>query len=69
MPWAMSMAGRPSATKPTYEAEIIAHNLFSHMPRENWRWAQYDAVPAVTYTYPETAHVGLTEEGAQKQGP
>ena len=38
------------------------------MPRENWRWAQYDAVPAVTYTYPETAHVGLTEEGAQKQG-
>lgn len=68
--WALGdVNGRaPFRHKANYEAEIIAHNLFSHMPRENWRWAQYDAVPAVTYTYPETAHVGLTEEGAQKQG-
>lgn len=58
----------PFRHKANYEAEIIAHNLFSGEKPENWRWARYDVVPAVTYTYPETAHVGLTEKEALKAG-
>ena len=58
----------PFRHKANYEAEIIAHNLFSGMAPDQWRWAQYDTVPAVTYTYPEAAHVGLTEIQAQKAG-
>lgn len=54
--------------KANYEAEIIAHNLFSGNPPENWRWANYDTVPSVTYTYPEAAHVGFTEAQAQEKG-
>lgn len=29
---------------------------------------RYDCIPAVTYTYPEAAHVGLTEADARKKG-
>lgn len=56
----------PFRHKANYEAEIIAHNLFSGNAPENWRWARYDLVPAVTYTYPEAAHVGLTEQQARQ---
>ena len=38
----------PFRHKANYEAEIIAHNLFSGMAPDQWRWAQYDTVPAVT---------------------
>lgn len=58
----------PFRHKANYEAEIIAHNLFSGNTPENWRWARYDLVPAVTYTYPEAAHVGLTEQQARQAG-
>lgn len=58
----------PFRHKANYEAEILAHNLFSGNQPENWRWAQYDVVPAVTYTYPEAAHVGLTEAQAIEAG-
>ena len=58
----------PFRHKANYEAEILAHNLFSGNAPETWRWADYDTVPAVTYTYPEAAHVGLTEEQALKKG-
>lgn len=58
----------PFRHKANYEAEILAHNLFSGNEPETWRWADYDAVPAVTYTYPEAAHVGLTEDQAVKKG-
>lgn len=58
----------PFRHKANYEAEILSHNLFEGNAPENWRWAQYEAVPAVTYTYPEAAHVGLTEKEAQAQG-
>ncbi|MEE0483677.1 MAG: FAD-dependent oxidoreductase, partial [Megasphaera elsdenii] len=58
----------PFRHKANYEAEILAHNLFSGNAPETWRWADYDAVPAVTYTYPEAAHVGLTEDQALKKG-
>ena len=58
----------PFRHKANYEAEILAHNLFSDNPPDHWRWADYSAVPAVTYTYPEAAHVGMTEEEAKKKG-
>lgn len=52
-----------------YEAEILAHNLFAER-EAGWepRWARYDRIPFVTYTYPEVAHVGLTEQGARELG-
>ena len=58
----------PFRHKANHEAEILAHNLFSHMPPEQWRWVHYDIVPAVTFTYPEAAHVGLTEREARSKG-
>lgn len=58
----------PFRHKANYEAEIIAHNLFSGHAPEDWRWARYDLVPAVTFTYPQIAHVGLIEEQAVKAG-
>ena len=58
----------PFRHKANYEAEIIAHNIFSGNVPENWRWARYDVVPAVTYTYPQAAHVGMTEKQARDAG-
>ena len=58
----------PFRHKANHEAEILAHNLFSHIPPEQWRWVHYDIVPAVTFTYPEAAHVGLTEREARNKG-
>lgn len=54
--------------KANYEAEIVAHNLFGGYDPKDWRWARYDVVPAVTYTYPQVAHVGLTEQEARTLG-
>ena len=58
----------PFRHKANYEGEILAYNLFSGIKPEQWRWASYDSVPAVTFTYPEAAHVGLTEDQARQQG-
>ena len=58
----------PFRHKANYEAEIISHNLFENHEPKDWRWARYDLVPAVTYTYPEAAQVGLTEANAKKAG-
>lgn len=58
----------PFRHKANYEADIVAHNLFNHNQPEDWRWARYDIVPAVTYTFPQVAHVGLTEQQAIKAG-
>ena len=54
--------------KANYEADIIAHNLYRAHSIDDMRWARYDVTPAVTYTYPEVGHVGLTEKEAQEQG-
>ncbi|HIU64957.1 MAG TPA: FAD-dependent oxidoreductase [Candidatus Avacidaminococcus intestinavium] len=54
--------------KANYEAEILAHNLFEAQEPRAWRWARYDLVPAVTFTYPQIAQVGMTEKEAQQQG-
>lgn len=68
--WALGdVNGRaPFRHKANYEAEILAHNLFSQHTPETWRWADYEAVPAVTYTAPEAAHVGMTESDARQKG-
>ncbi len=58
----------PFRHKANYEAEILAHNLFSDTPPEQWRWVHYGIVPAVTFTYPEAARVGLSEQSAVAQG-
>ena len=51
-----------------YEADIIAHNLFYATSEEDYRWARYDTLPKVTFSYPEIGSVGLTEAEAVKAG-
>lgn len=58
----------PFRHKANYEADIVAHNLFGGHQPYDWRWARYDIVPSVTYTFPQVAHVGLTEQQAIKAG-
>jgi len=48
-----------------YQARIVAHNLLNP---EQPRKADYRVVPWVTYTDPELARVGLTEEEARVGG-
>ncbi len=47
-----------------YQAGIIIRNILFKMPAK----VDYSAVPWVTYTDPELAHVGLTQADAKKQG-
>lgn len=47
-----------------YHAGIIIKNILFRMPAK----VNYKAVPWVTYTQPELAHVGLTMTAAQAQG-
>lgn len=54
--------------KANYEADIIAHNCFMNKEPQEYRWARYDRVPAVTFCFPQVAHVGLTEKDALKEG-
>ena len=51
-----------------YEADIIAHNLYFAKNEEDYRWARYDTLPKVTFSYPEIGSVGLTEAEAIKAG-
>lgn len=53
--------------KANYEAELLSENLFGKN-KGNKEFASYNAVPAVTYMYPQVAHVGLTEKEALEQG-
>lgn len=54
--------------KANYEADIIAHNLYISESEDDYRWARYDLVPAVTFCFPQVAHVGLTEKDAVERG-
>jgi len=47
-----------------YQAGIVIRNILFKLPAK----VSYNAVPWVTYTDPELAHVGLTENDAQKAG-
>lgn len=58
----------PFRHKANYEADILANNLFRATKPEELRWARYDVVPAVTFTYPEVGHVGMTEAQAREAG-
>lgn len=54
--------------KANYEADIVAYNLFIRGEDDGYRWADYSLVPAVTFSYPEVAHVGMTEKEAKEKG-
>lgn len=54
--------------KANYEADIIAHNVFSKEAELRLRHADYSLVPAVTFTYPQVAHIGMTEREAREAG-
>ena len=54
--------------KANYEADILAHNHFMGKQPEDYRWARYDRIPAVTFTYPQVAHIGMTEKEALATG-
>jgi len=47
-----------------YQAGIVIRNILFKLPAK----VDYSAVPWVTYTDPELAHVGMTEEDAMKTG-
>lgn len=44
------------------DAEVLIYNLFQKEESEARRKTQNELCPAVTYTYPQVAHIGLTEE-------
>lgn len=52
--------------KANYEAEICAYNIFGQ--EQSRRAADYTKVPWAIFTYPQIAHVGLTEEEIKKRG-
>ncbi len=54
--------------KANYEADILAYNHYKSSGPTDKRWARYDLVPAVTFTHPEVADVGLTEAQARERG-
>ncbi len=51
--------------KANYEAEILIQNLFMHNEK---RKAIYNAVPWAIFTWPQVAHVGMTEAEAKSSG-
>lgn len=54
--------------KANYEAEVLSNNLYEKKDEEDYRWARYDLVPSVIYTYPQISHVGLDEVSATEKG-
>lgn len=52
--------------KANYEAEILMHNLFANKKKN--KTACYSAVPWAVFTWPQVAHVGMTEAEARSLG-
>lgn len=61
--------------KANYEADILVHNLFpkalpegqiDDLKSKEKRFARYDYIPAVTFTYPQVAQIGYTEKEARE---
>ena len=59
-PSATSRAGRNSPTLANYHAGLVIRNALFRLPTK----VNEDAIPRVTFTDPELAHVGLTEAEA-----
>ncbi|MEC8094388.1 MAG: dihydrolipoamide dehydrogenase, partial [Pseudomonadota bacterium] len=58
------VAGGPQFTHSAgYQAGIVIRNILFHLPAR----ANFNAMPRVTYTSPELAHVGLTEVEARRR--
>lgn len=62
--------------KANYEADILVHNLFpealpaGQIPegrKPGRRFARFEYIPAVTYTYPQVSSIGLSEAEARRQ--
>ncbi len=51
-----------------YEGDIISHNLYRATSPTDYRWARYDLIPMVTFTYPEVGRIGMTEAEAKEAG-
>lgn len=51
--------------KANYEASILIHNLFGEGERKK---ASYHSVPWAVFTWPQVAHVGMTEREAKAAG-
>lgn len=51
--------------KANYDAEIVVRNIFGKKEKSE---VDYSAVPWAIFTYPQIAHVGLTEQEAIDQG-
>lgn len=54
--------------KANYEAEVLIHNLFLADSVESRRKACYNVVPWAVFTWPQVAHVGITEREAKQSG-
>ena len=54
--------------KANYEGDILAYNHYKSTSPTDKRWARYDLVPAVAFTHPEVADVGMTEDEAIAKG-
>lgn len=52
--------------KANYEADLVIHNLIQK--ETPMKEADYDTVPWAIFTYPQIAHVGVTEEQLKKRG-
>lgn len=52
--------------KANYEAAVLAGNLFGKISNPTRRKVNYDTVPWAIFTYPQIAHLGLTEAQARK---
>ena len=65
--WALGDVSSPYMLKHVANAEMraVRHNL---LHPDNLRKMPHDHVPAATFTYPQVATVGLTEEQAREQG-
>ena len=61
---AAASGGLPLTPVSGYEGSIVAHNLL----QKDKRKTEALPVPSVVFTIPPLASVGLTEEGARRQG-
>jgi dihydrolipoamide dehydrogenase len=52
--------------KANYEADLVIHNLIKK--ETPMKEADYDTVPWAIFTYPQIAHVGVTEEVVKERG-